>query len=107
MTALAFVFYLVAGVIVAATVLPIWRTSLWWVRLCDFPRYQIAILALTVLSLMPVALRPLTAAELVLFVAVLLAALWQISWIWRYLPGAPLEVEHSLLEFGRLASPGW
>ena len=89
MTALAPVFYLVAGGIVAATVLPIWRTSHWWVRLCDFPRYQITILALTVLILMPLTLGPLTAAELALFVAVALAALWQISWIWRYLPGAP------------------
>jgi endonuclease/exonuclease/phosphatase (EEP) superfamily protein YafD len=95
MTALALVFYLVAGGSVAATVLPIWRTSLWWVRLFDFPRYQIAVLALTVLILMPLTLRPLTAAELALFVAVALAALWQISWIWRYLPGAPLQVPSS------------
>jgi hypothetical protein len=97
MTALALVIYLVAGAIVAATALPIWQTSLWWVRLCDFPRYQIVILALAVLISMPLALGPLTEAELVLFLAVLLAALWQISWIWRYLPGAPLEV---------LAKPG-
>ena len=95
MTPLALVFYLVAGCIVVATVLPIWQTNLWWVRLCDFPRYQIAALALTVLILMPLTLGPLTAAELVLFVAVALAALWQISWIWRYLPGAPLEVPSS------------
>ena len=95
MTPLALVFYLVAGCIVVATVLPIWQTNLWWVRLCDFPRYQIAALALSVLILMPLTLGPLTAAELVLFVAVALAALWQISWIWRYLPGAPLEVPSS------------
>ena len=95
MTPLALVFYLVAGCIVVATVLPIWQTSLWWVRLCDFPRYQVAALALSVLILMPLTLGPLTAAELVLFIAVALAALWQISWIWRYLPGAPLEVPSS------------
>jgi len=95
MTPLALFFYLVAGCIVVATVLPIWQTNLWWVRLCDFPRYQIAALALSVLILMPFTLGPLTAAELVLFVAVALAALWQISWIWRYLPGAPLEVPSS------------
>jgi endonuclease/exonuclease/phosphatase (EEP) superfamily protein YafD len=95
MTSLALVFYIVAAVIVAATALPIWQTSLWWVRLCDFPRYQIVILALAVLISMPLALGPLTEAELVLFLAVLLAALWQISWIWRYLPGAPLEVPTS------------
>ena len=53
MTPLALFFYLVAGCIVVATVLPIWQTNLWWVRLCDFPRYQIAALALSVLILMP------------------------------------------------------
>jgi endonuclease/exonuclease/phosphatase (EEP) superfamily protein YafD len=95
MSAWAPVFYLVAGAIIAATVLPMWRTTRWWVRLCDFPRFQIAILALTVLILMPLTLGPLTAAELALFIAVALAALWQISWIWRYFPGAPLEVPSS------------
>ena len=90
MTALALVFYLLAAVIVAVTVLPIWQTRHWWVRLCDFPRYQVAVLVL-----MPLTLGPLTAAELVLFIAVALAALWQISWIWRYLPGAPLDVPRS------------
>ena len=91
----AFVLYLLGTAIIAVTVLPIWQTNLWWVRLCDFPRYQIAALALTVLILIPLTLGPLTAAELALFVAVALAALWQISWIWRYLPGAPLEVPSS------------
>ena len=52
MTALALVLYLVAVVIIAVTVLPIWQTSLWWVRLCDFPRFQVAVLALAVLILM-------------------------------------------------------
>jgi endonuclease/exonuclease/phosphatase (EEP) superfamily protein YafD len=95
MIALALMFYLLAAVIVAVTVLPVWQTSLWWVRLCDFPRYQVAVLALTVLILMPVALGPLNAVELAVFVAVGLAALWQISWIWRYLPGSPLDVPSS------------
>lgn len=100
MTALAIVFYLIATAIVVATVLPIWQTSRWWVRLCDFPRYQIALLALSVLVLMPLALAPLTPGELVLFIAVALAALWQVSWIWRYLPGAPLEVASSVARVG-------
>ena len=95
MTALAFVFYLLGAVIVAVTILPIWQTSHWWVRLCDFPRYQVAVLALIVLVLMPLTLGPLTASELCLFIAVAIAALWQVSWIWRYMPGAPLEVPSS------------
>ena len=95
MTALAFVFYLLGAVIVAVTILPIWQTSNWWVRLCDFPRYQVAVVALIVLVLMPLTLGPLTATELCLFIAVAIAALWQVSWIWRYVPGAPLEVPSS------------
>jgi endonuclease/exonuclease/phosphatase (EEP) superfamily protein YafD len=55
----------------------------------------VALLALVVLVLMPLALAPLRAAELCLFVAVAISALWQFSWIWRYLPGAPLEVNNS------------
>jgi endonuclease/exonuclease/phosphatase (EEP) superfamily protein YafD len=95
MTALAFVYYLLGTVIVAVTILPTWQTSQWWVRLCDFPRYQVAVLAIIVLVLMPLTLGRLTATELCLFVAVAVAALWQVSWIWRYVPGAPLEVPSS------------
>jgi endonuclease/exonuclease/phosphatase (EEP) superfamily protein YafD len=98
-TAIAIVFYLLGAAIVAATILPIWRTTLWWVRLCDFPRYQVAALALVVLFTMPLILAPLTAAELCLLIAVGVAALWQVSWIWRYLPGAPLEVPSSDARF--------
>ena len=92
---MAILFYLLGAAIIAVTILPIWRTTLWWVRLCDFPRYQVAALALVVLVAMPLALGPLSAAELCLLIAVGVAALWQVAWIWRYLPGAPLEVPSS------------
>jgi endonuclease/exonuclease/phosphatase (EEP) superfamily protein YafD len=92
---IAFVFNLIAGGIIVVTVLPIWRTSRWWVRLCDFPRYQVTVAALALLVSMPLTLAPLSAVELCLLIAVALAALWQFSWIWRYLPGAPLEVGNS------------
>ena len=92
------VFHLLAAVIVAVTVLPMWQTSHWWVRLCDFPRYQVAGLSLSLLILMPLIIGPLTAPDLAIFGAVVLAASWQISWIWRYLPGAPKEVPSSVPE---------
>ena len=95
MTALAVVFYLLGVLTITATALPIWQSSRWWVRLCDFPRYQVAALAAVLLVAMPLTLGPLTAAELCLLIAIALAALWQVSWIWRYLPGAPLEVPRS------------
>ena len=34
---------------VVASIIPIWRTTRWWVRIWDFPRFQIALLALVVL----------------------------------------------------------
>ena len=89
------VIHLVATAMILITALPLWRTSRWWVRLCDFPRYQVAAVAIILLVLMPLTLGRLTAPELSLFIALGLAALWQISWIWRYLPGAPLEVPSS------------
>ena len=100
------VIYLVATAMILITALPLWRTSRWWVRLCDFPRYQVATVAIILLVLMPLTLGRLTAPELSLFIGVGLAALWQISWIWRYLPGAPLEVPSSAArssEAGRIA----
>ena len=100
------VIYLVATAMILITALPLWRTSRWWVRLCDFPRYQVAAVAIILLVLMPLTLGRLTAPELSLFIALGLAALWQISWIWRYLPGAPLEVPSSgagSSEAGRIA----
>ena len=100
------VIHLVATAMILITALPLWRTSRWWVRLCDFPRYQVAAVAIILLVLMPLTLGRLTAPELSLFIALGLAALWQISWIWRYLPGAPLEVPSSgagSSEAGRIA----
>ncbi|MEO7319548.1 MAG: endonuclease/exonuclease/phosphatase family protein [Chthoniobacteraceae bacterium] len=40
---------LVAIVLVVVALLPFIRTNLWWVRLCDFPRLQVAGLALALL----------------------------------------------------------
>ena len=100
------VIYLLATAMILITALPLWRTSRWWVRLCDFPRYQVAAVAIILLVLMPLTLGRLTAPELSLFIALGLAALWQISWIWHYLPGAPLEVPSSgagSSEAGRIA----
>ena len=88
--------YFLCLLVVVATALPLWRTSLWWVRLCDFPRFQIALLAAGLIATTVVLRWPLTAVEAVLLIAVGSACLWQVSWIWRYLPVAPVEVRRSL-----------
>ena len=39
-----------AAVFVIATVLPLWRSPEWWVRMFDFPRVQVTVGALLVLD---------------------------------------------------------
>jgi len=90
------ILYLLGAIVVIATLLPMSRSSRWWVRLCDFPRFQVVVLAITVLVLMPLMRWPLTVVDIVLLTAVALAAFWQLSWVWRYVPGAPREVQSSM-----------
>ncbi len=40
---------IIAIVLVVVALLPFLRMNLWWVRLCDFPRLQVAVLALALL----------------------------------------------------------
>jgi len=44
--------YVLGGLVVVATVLPLVRRPYWWVRMFDFPRAQIAVIGVVVLALM-------------------------------------------------------
>jgi endonuclease/exonuclease/phosphatase (EEP) superfamily protein YafD len=85
--------YLLGFLAIAATLLPMWHTTRWWVRVCDFPRFQVAMLALAILIALPLLRLPQGAAEWMFLLALAGAFLWQMTWIWRYLPGAPREVK--------------
>ncbi len=88
---------LLAGglLIVMMTLLPLWHTDRWWVRVCDFPRAQIAALATAILATFLVTGMPDAWWTLPLGAALVLVIAWQASWIWRYLPFAPLHVQQS------------
>ncbi|HEX3204978.1 MAG TPA: endonuclease/exonuclease/phosphatase family protein, partial [Propionibacteriaceae bacterium] len=79
--------------IIVATILPLSRSHRWWVRICDFPRFQVAVIAMGLLVLLLLTRWPFGILDFILFTAVALSAMWQVSWVWRYVPGAPLEVE--------------
>jgi hypothetical protein len=81
------------GLVIVSTVLPLLRTTRWWVRILDFPRFQIALLALLVVLLLSASVWPPRGTNAIFLLCVLASASWQLSWIWRYLPGAPLEVQ--------------
>jgi hypothetical protein len=71
--------YALGSLAIVATILPLWRTTRWWVRLCDFPRFQIAVLALAILLLLPLLRRPNGVAEWAFLIALGAAFLWQMS----------------------------
>jgi endonuclease/exonuclease/phosphatase (EEP) superfamily protein YafD len=84
--------YALGTLVVAATSLPLWHTTRWWVRVWDFPRFQIALLGGVVLLAMLVA-RPPAGIGAWLFLAALSGAiLWQGTWVGPYLPFAPRQV---------------
>jgi endonuclease/exonuclease/phosphatase (EEP) superfamily protein YafD len=85
--------YAIGTLLLTATILPLWRTSRWWVRFCDFPRFQIVIAAAAVIALLPLVSWPWTPLELAFGLALIAALLWQLSWVWHYLPFAAVEVE--------------
>src|SRR5687768_2888794 len=90
-TTLLYVFGLI---VVVGTLLPLSKSSSWWIRLCDFPRFQIFVLGLAVgVGLVLSGLDG--AADVAVLSAVVLSCAWQLSWFWRYLPLAPLEVKNA------------
>jgi endonuclease/exonuclease/phosphatase (EEP) superfamily protein YafD len=87
---------LTAGAVAAlATALSLTRFKVWWVRIWDFPRLQVAILGLVALMLW-VATAPWATWPRVLFTGGLAAAVgYQWAMVWRYTRLAPHEVQWS------------
>jgi len=102
MDLLGTLFALLGTLTVLVTILPMWRTTRWWVRICDFPRFQVALLALAILVAWPLARSP-TPVQSVFLAALAAAFAWQMSWVWRYLPGAPREVRQAAAGAGASA----
>lgn len=82
----------VAVVLLLATLLPLSRAKVWWVRVLDFPRLQIAALLVATLALLWVF--PLGVATLDAGIKLVLLGclVWQCWWIAPYIPLAPREV---------------
>lgn len=81
------VLYSLGALSITATLLPIWKTTRWWVRLCDFPRFQIALLALAIVFVLPAVRFPTTLVEWLFLSALVGVVIWQSTWVGPYLPG--------------------
>jgi endonuclease/exonuclease/phosphatase (EEP) superfamily protein YafD len=90
---------------VFASIIPIWRSTRWWVRVLDFPRFQIALLALVVLVVTPLLRPPEGPLDWMLLGSLVGVLLWQSTWVGPYLPGAPRAVKtcEGKLESNRIA----
>jgi len=86
--------WLALGWLAFCTVLPLWRTGTWWVRVCDFPRLQITGLLAVPLALAAAhaGLAGWSAAHTTAVALAAVVAVWQLAHVVRYSPLWPTEV---------------
>ena len=82
------VLFSLGAVCIAATLLPIWKTTRWWVRVCDFPRFQIALVALLIVAVLAVFRFPGNLADWLMLGSLIGVVIWQFTWVGPYIPGA-------------------
>ena len=90
MAVLSIVLLVLAVVVVVATALSLSRAPYWWVRMCDFPRAQIAVLGVLVLvgyAAVVLATPDTSTLEWAVLAALVVAVLYQ---VWRMIPYSPL-----------------
>ena len=84
---------------ITVTILPFFRLKAWWVRIWDFPRFQLAVVGAVAFVGALVTNEGARAPGSWLFVGTLGGVvLYQAALVWRYSPLAPLEVERSRTE---------
>lgn len=83
-----------AAFVTAGALVPFVRSGQWWIRVWDFPRLQLGAMSVLVAGgLLGLALagRP-SVPTVALGALALLAGLWQLHFVMRYLPGWPKQV---------------
>lgn len=81
--------------LVGLTALPLLPSGLWWVRIWDFPRQQLALL-LALCAAAQIALWPESLAAQAVLGVTLLALCWQLWWIFPYTPLRRLQVQSAV-----------
>ena len=71
----------VGALVIVLTALPLIPTTHWTVRVWNFPRFQICVIAVAVLGALALLAWPQSAAEWLLVAGIAAALLWQASWI--------------------------
>ncbi len=101
MLILQIVLYTVGAAAIILTVLPISRLGMWWVRIGDFPRLQIAFGSLlTAIVFIFTQTTPLNWFETVFLLALAACAVYQFVCVLPYLPVYPKQVQTSRMPAG-------
>jgi endonuclease/exonuclease/phosphatase (EEP) superfamily protein YafD len=74
------------AIVLAATGLPLIDTALWWIRIFDFPRFQIAVLTLVALILAWFYIRFKWKYKLPLLLILAIALVYQVQFVYVYTP---------------------
>jgi endonuclease/exonuclease/phosphatase (EEP) superfamily protein YafD len=85
---------ILGALLVLPTILPLSTVPWWWVRVWDFPRLQLAILYLVAIALLYV-LAPRGWSRFIIACALVLCLAYQLSWIYAYLPIAPIQTQRA------------
>ena len=90
---------ILGGFVITVTILPFFRLKVWWVRIWDFPRFQLAVVGALAFVGAVVTHEGARSPGSWLFLGALGGVvLYQAALVWRYSPLAPLEVERSRAE---------
>jgi endonuclease/exonuclease/phosphatase (EEP) superfamily protein YafD len=81
--------------VIVATLLSLTRWKAWWVRIWDFPRLQLFIMAVGALVAWSIGADALAWPQNLFTLALVAVAVLQGALVWRYTPLAPLEVQQS------------
>lgn len=93
--AVKIILYLLGFLAIVLTVLPFLRLSAWWIRLGDFPRLQIAVVAVLVNLVFNIVGYPLLPHELVFLTALSVCSVYQLFCILPYTPFYRKQVQKS------------
>lgn len=81
------------ALLIVATLLPVWKTTRWWVRVCDFPRLQIAIVSAGIVVMFATVRFPFNPVDWLFLGALVLVIVWQLTWVGPYIPGTARAVK--------------
>ena len=89
------ILYLLAALAITLTILPFLKFHVWWIRIGEFPRLQIAAACFVFLIFLPLLTNPLSTLEFIFLLLIALCAAYQIYCVLKYLPFYPKQVEQS------------